>query len=120
MAGPLFRYYFQIPAAIPCIFARNRCLGCANARRRIGAADMAIHRWFSTASLGLVLLFAEPMARAEVADAELSLPDTPLADLPQTAAQNDAPAGQSGSQTSPAPSKAPPLTPEEQRKKAQE
>jgi hypothetical protein len=83
---------------------------------------MAIHRWLSTASLGLVLLFAEPMARAEVADAALNLPDAPLADLPQTSPQTDAPAatGQSGSQTPPAPSKAPPLTPEEERKKAQE
>jgi hypothetical protein len=83
---------------------------------------MAIHRWFSTASLGLVLLFAEPMARAGVADAALNLPDAPQADLPQTSPQADAPAaaGQSGSQTPPAPSQAPPLTPEEQRKKAQE
>jgi hypothetical protein len=83
---------------------------------------MATHRWFSTASLGLVLLFAEPMARAEVADVALNLPDAPQAAAPQTPAQSDAPAatGQSGSQTSPAPSKTPPLTPEEQRKKAQE
>jgi hypothetical protein len=83
---------------------------------------MATHRWFWTASLGLVLLFAEPMARAEVADAALNLPDAPQAAAPQTPAQSDAPAatGQSGSQTSPAPSKTPPLTPEEQRKKAQE
>jgi hypothetical protein len=83
---------------------------------------MAIYRWFSTASLGLVLLFAEPMARAELADVPLNLPDAPLAEVPQTSAQTDAPAatGQSGSQTSPAPSKTPPLTPEEQRKKAQE
>ncbi len=57
-----------------------------------------------------------------MADAALNLPDAPQAELPQTSAQSDAPAatGQSGSQTSPAPSKAPPLTPEEQRKKAQE
>jgi hypothetical protein len=77
---------------------------------------MAIHGWFSTASLGLVLLFAKPMARAEVADAALNLPDAPPANLPQTSPQTDAPpsTGQSGSQTSP------PLTPEEQRKKAQE
>ena len=83
---------------------------------------MAIHRWFLSASLALVLLFAEPMARAGVSDATLNWPDAPLADLPQTSAQTDAPAatGQSGSQTSPPPSKAPPLTPEEQRKKAQE
>jgi hypothetical protein len=83
---------------------------------------MATHRWFSTASMGLVLLFAGPMARAEVADAALNLPDAPQAAAPQTPAQSDAPAptGQPGSQTSPAPSKAPPLTPEEQRKKAQE
>ncbi len=85
-------------------------------------ADMAIHRWFAIASLGLLLLFAEPRAKAEVANRALDLPDAPLANLPQTPAQTDAPAatGQSGSQTSPAPGNAPPLTPEEQRKKAQE
>jgi len=83
---------------------------------------MAIDRWFATASMGLVLVFAGPMARADVADAALNLPDAPQAAAPQTPAQSDAPAptGQPGSQTSPAPSKAPPLTPEEQRKKAQE
>jgi hypothetical protein len=83
---------------------------------------MALLRWFLTTSLGLVLLFAEPMARAGVSDTALNLPDAPLADLPQTSAQTDTPAatGQSGSQTPPAPSKSPPLTPEEQRKKAQE
>jgi hypothetical protein len=82
---------------------------------------MAINRRFVTASLGLVLLLAEPMARAD-ADAALNLPDAPQAVAPQTSGQSDAPAatGQSGSQTPPAPSKAPPLTPEEQRKKAQE
>ena len=74
------------------------------------------------AAMALVLLFAEPRVRAEVANAAPNLPDAPLANLPQTSAQTtDAPAptGQSGSQTSPAPSKAPPPTPEEQRKKAQ-
>jgi hypothetical protein len=83
---------------------------------------MAMHRWFSTAFLGLVLLLAEPMARTEGAGAALNLPDTPVAILPQTSAQTGAPSatGQSGPQTSPAPSQAPPLTPEEQRKKAQE
>ena len=74
------------------------------------------------AVVALVLLFAAPRVRAEVAHAPLNLPDAPLANLPQTSAQTDSPAatGQSGSQTSPAASKAPPLTPEEQRKKAQE
>jgi hypothetical protein len=100
----------------------DRHLACANALRRIGKANMAIHRWFSTVSLGLALLFAEPRARAEAADAPPDLPDAPLAAAPQTSGQSDAPAatGQSSSPTSPAPSKAPPLTPEEQRKKAQE
>jgi hypothetical protein len=83
---------------------------------------MAINRWFATASLGLILLSAEPMARAEGADTALNLPDAPSAAAQQTSSQSNAPAatGQSGSQTSPAPGKAPPLTPEEQRKKAQE
>jgi hypothetical protein len=83
---------------------------------------MAIYRWHSIAFLGLALLFVGPMARPEVADAPLNLPDAPSAILPQPTAQTDAsaPTSQSGSQTSPAPSQAPPLTPEEQRKKAQE
>jgi hypothetical protein len=83
---------------------------------------MAVHRLFAAASLGLVLTLAEPMTRAEVKGAAPTLPDAPLANLPQTSAQTDVPAatGQSGSQTSPTPSNAPPLTPEEQRKKAQE
>ena len=83
---------------------------------------MAIHRWLLTASLGLALFVAEPKATAQVENSALNLPDAPLADLPQTSTQTDAAAatGQSGSQTSTAPSKAPPLTPEEQRKKAQE
>jgi hypothetical protein len=82
---------------------------------------MAIYRGFSVAALGLALLFAEPGARAEVADAARNLPDAPVATAPQTPSQTDTPAAsQSGSQTSPPPSKAPPLTPEEQRKKAQE
>ena len=63
---------------------------------------MAINQWFVTASLGLALLFGEPMARAT--DTAPTLPDAQPA----------------GAQTSPAPNKAPPLTPEEQRKKAQE
>jgi hypothetical protein len=74
------------------------------------------------AAMALVLLLAQPRIRAEVANVPPNLPDAPLANLLQTSAQTDAPAatGQSGSQTSPAPSKTPPLTPEEQRKKAQE
>jgi hypothetical protein len=83
---------------------------------------MAINRWLATTPLGLFLLFAEPMARAEVADAALTLPDAPQVAAPQTSSPSDAPAAtaQSGSQTPPAPSKTPPLTPEEQRKKAQQ
>jgi len=82
---------------------------------------MAIDRWFVSASLGLVLLLAEPMARAD-ADAALNLPDAPQAAAPQPSEPIDAPAatGQSGSQAPPTPTKAPALTPEEQRKKAQE
>jgi hypothetical protein len=74
------------------------------------------------AAVALVLLFVEQRVGAEVVNASLNLPDAPLANLLRASAQTDAPAatGQSGSQTSPAASKAPPLTPEEQRKKAQE
>jgi hypothetical protein len=62
------------------------------------------------------------MARADTADTPPPLPDAPSAAAAQTSSQNDAPpaTGQSSSQSWPAPSKAPPLTPEEQRKKAQQ
>jgi hypothetical protein len=75
---------------------------------------MARIRWFYTAFLGSVLLFAAPIASAE--SAEAALPDAPVPNQQATTPQTDAPVatGQSGSQTSP------PMTPEEQRKKAQE
>ena len=72
--------------------------------------------------MSLVLFFADPTAKSLSAQGALHLPDAPTAAVGQTSAQTDAPAatGQSGSQTSPAPGNAPPLTPEEQRKKAEE
>jgi hypothetical protein len=62
------------------------------------------------------------MARSQDADALLNLPDAPFPNLPQSTSANSPPAatGQSDSQASPAPNPAPQLTPEEERKKAQE
>ena len=82
---------------------------------------MAIPRRYSSAFLGLVLVFAEPTVRAQTANPSPNLPDAPPANLPSTSAPTNAqaPTDQSGSQTSPAPSKARPLTPEERRKIAQ-
>jgi hypothetical protein len=121
MAVLLFRSIFPNPGSRPVHLSMDGVVSLRERRRTIGTADMAIDRWFVIASLELVLLLAEPMARAD-ADAALNLPDAPRAAAPQPSGQTDTPSatGQSGSQTSPAPSKAPPLTPEEQRKKAQE
>jgi hypothetical protein len=52
--------------------------------------DLAGHR---LAAVALVLLFAAPRVRAEVAHAPLNLPDAPLANLPQTSAQTDGSGG---------------------------
>ena len=74
------------------------------------------------AFMSLVLFFADPTAKSLSAQSALHLTDAPTAALGQTTSQN-APAaatGQSGTQTSPAASPAPPMTPEEQRKVAQE
>ncbi len=74
------------------------------------------------ASLSLVLFFADPTGKSLSAQNALHLPDAPTAAVSQTTLQN-APAaasGQSGTQTSPAANPAPPMTPEEQRKLAQE
>jgi len=62
------------------------------------------------------------MARSQGVEAALNLPDAPFPSLPQTSSDSSTPAaaGQSASQAPPAPSPAPQLTPEEERKKAQE
>jgi hypothetical protein len=86
---------------------------------------LALNRWFLAAFAALVLIPAGRVAAAESTDVALNLPDAPFPSPPQTSqtsSGNSAPTatGKSDSQTPPAPSQAPPLTPEEQRKKAQE
>jgi hypothetical protein len=58
------------------------------------------------------------LARSQPVDPALDLPDSPTPTLPQTS--TPAATGQSDSQPSPPPAPAPQLSPEEQRKKAQE
>jgi len=72
--------------------------------------------------MALAVLFADPMARAQPADAALNLPDNPVASTQQTSPSSPAttPAPHSDSQTSPVQPTGT-LTPEEEdRKKAQE
>ena len=72
--------------------------------------------------MSLVLFFADPTAKALSSGSALHLPDAPAAAVGQTTSQNPpaAATGQSDTQTSPAANPAPPMTPEEQRKLAQE
>ena len=81
---------------------------------------MALTRWFAAACIALVVLFADPGARAEPTDGALDLPDSPIASAWQTSPNSSttAPASQSDAQTAPAPST--PTTEEERRKQAQE
>jgi hypothetical protein len=78
--------------------------------------------WFTAASISLVLLFADPTAKSLTAESALHLPDAPTAAVGQTTPQSTPAAapGQSDPQTAPAANPAPPMTPEEQQKKAQE
>jgi hypothetical protein len=78
--------------------------------------------WFAATFLSLVLFFVDPTSKSLSAQTALHLPDAPAAAVDQTTSQNaPAPAtGQSGTQTSPPANPAPPMTPEEQRKVAQE
>ena len=78
--------------------------------------------WFAAASMSLVVLFADPTAKSLSAESAPHLPDAPTAAVGQTTPQNTpaAATGQSDAQTAPAANPAPPMTPEEQRKKAQE
>ena len=66
--------------------------------------------WIAAASLSFLLLCADTAATAKSVEPALVLPDAPTANSQQTPTQNPPPA------TNPSP----PLTPEEQRKKAQE
>jgi hypothetical protein len=79
-----------------------------------------MNRWFAAAFMSLALLLAAPTAKSLWAESALHLPDAPAAAEGQNTPQNTPPAasGQSGTQTSPAAN--PPMTPEEQRKLAQQ
>jgi hypothetical protein len=81
-----------------------------------------MNRWFAAASMSVVLLLADPTAKSLSAESALYLPNATAAALDQTTSQNTPPAatGQSGTQTPPPANPAPPMTPEEQRKLAQE
>jgi hypothetical protein len=76
-------------------------------------------RCSTTACLSLLLLFAGLTAKSELVESAAELPDAPMAIPGQTASENTAPAGP-GTQTSPAANPSPTMTPEEQRRKAQE
>jgi hypothetical protein len=76
-------------------------------------------RWSATAFLSLLLLFAGLTAKSELVASATELPDAPMATPGQTASQDTAPAGPA-TQTSPAANPSPTMTPEEQRRKAQE
>jgi hypothetical protein len=81
---------------------------------------LALTRWFAAISIALAVVFADPMARAQPADAALNLPDVPVANPQQTAPSTTTPAPHSDSQTSPVQTTGTPTTEEEERKKAQE
>jgi hypothetical protein len=83
---------------------------------------LALNRWFAATSIALAVLFADPMARAQPADAALNLPDNPVASPQQTSPSSSTttPAPHSDSQTSPVQTTGTPTTEEEERKKAQE
>jgi hypothetical protein len=70
----------------------------------------------------LVVLFADPGARAEPTDGALNLPDSPIAGAWQTSPNSSttAPASQSDAPTAPAPAPTTPISEEDRRKKAQE
>jgi len=68
----------------------------------------------------LVLLFAGPPAKPQSVESALLLPDAPAPAVGQSTSQNAPATAQSETQTSPPAKPAPPITPEEQRKKAQE
>jgi hypothetical protein len=73
---------------------------------------LAINRWFTTAPLACVLVFAAPLAKSQVVDAALNLPDDPLQSGQRTSADSGTPAppAQSATQNTPAPAVAAPAT----------
>jgi hypothetical protein len=80
-----------------------------------------MNRWFAVVSISLLLLFTDPAAKSQSAESALLLPDAPAAPGQATPPTTPSATPQTtGTQTSPAANPAPPLTPEEQRKLAQQ
>jgi hypothetical protein len=83
---------------------------------------LALTRWFAAIFIALAVLFAQPLAKAQPADAALNLPEDPAASPLQTSPDTSAPApaAHSDSQATPAPGAATQTSEEDERKKAQE
>jgi hypothetical protein len=71
---------------------------------------LVINRWFTAASLACVLVFAGPLAKSQVTEAALNLPDDPGTSPQQAPPKSDAtvPAVESDPEPAPAASTAPP------------
>ena len=84
---------------------------------------MALTRWFAAICIAFAVLLADPMARAQPADAALNLPDDPVASplsKHRPSSPTATPAPHSDSQTSPAQAAGTPTPEESERQKAQE
>jgi hypothetical protein len=81
---------------------------------------LTLTRWFAAATITLTVIFADPIARSQAADAALNLPDSPIAQQSQTTPDTStAPPGVKPYPPSPAQSTTAPMTEEERRKLAQ-
>ena len=81
---------------------------------------MTLTRWFAVATITLTVFFAAPNARSQPADAALSLPDSPIAQQPQTPAPDTSKAAPDAKPSAPAQSTTAPMTEEQRRKLAEE
>jgi hypothetical protein len=83
---------------------------------------LTLTRWFAAATITLTIIFADPIARSEAADAALNLPDSPTAQQSQTNSPDTstAPPGVNPSTPAPAQSTTTAMTEEERRKLAEE
>jgi hypothetical protein len=83
---------------------------------------LALTRWFAATFITFSVLLANPMARAQPADAALNLPDNPVASSQQTTpgSTTATPAPHSDSQTSPVQSPGTSTPEESERQKAQQ
>lgn len=81
---------------------------------------MTLTRWFATATITLAVSFAGPVVRSQPVDAELGLPDNPIALQPQTSAQSSTTLPGAEAPTPPGQATTKPMTEEERRKLAEE